>query len=154
MGVTQKHTEIKKGKDNTVIIFTFATDVKLIPIYLLAWLIILQAFSKTGIIVSFKINQDLIAQTLCLKKEIKNNSCQGQCHLKKQLEKAEEKEQQQAPTSQKEKYEVLYCHTLPSHHFLTHAGIDLSRLISAYPQSFHAVSFLSDIFRPPQIHVM
>jgi hypothetical protein len=51
------------------------------------------------IYVSFKINQDNIAKALCVKKEVKNNGCQGKCHLKKQLEKSDEEEQKQAPTT-------------------------------------------------------
>ena len=62
---------------------------KQIVTILLATLILLQPFSKICIYVSFKINQDRIAKTLCVQKEIKNNCCKGKCHLEKELKKAE-----------------------------------------------------------------
>jgi hypothetical protein len=63
---------------------------KQIVTILLATLILLQPFSKICIYVSFKINQDRIAKTLCVQKEIKNNCCKGKCHLEKELKKADE----------------------------------------------------------------
>ena len=59
------------------------------------------------IVVSFKINQENIANVLCVKKEIKDNTCQGKCYLKKQLIKADEEEQKQTQKTQKEKIDFL-----------------------------------------------
>jgi hypothetical protein len=53
--------------------------------------ILLQNFSKVYILVQFQINQDYIAQNLCVKKDIPNNCCKGKCHLQKQLDKDEKK---------------------------------------------------------------
>ncbi len=47
-------------------------------------------FLKVSIYIDFKINQDFIAKVLCIKKDVPNNGCQGNCHLKKQLSKTEE----------------------------------------------------------------
>jgi len=127
---------------------------KQVTTYILALLIFLQPFSKIWIVVSFKINQDKIAKTLCVKKEIKNNSCQGKCHLKKQLDKADEEEQKQAPKAQKDKYEVLYCYFGKPYDFLKYAGIYLSKLNSLYDNSFHTSSFITDIFRPPKLNLI
>lgn len=55
------------------------------------------------IYVSFKINQDTIAKTLCVKKEIENNTFQGKCYFKKQLEKADKEKQKQLSQTLKEK---------------------------------------------------
>lgn len=106
------------------------------------------------IIVSFKINQDSIAKTLCVKKEIKNNTCQGKCHLKKQLDKVNEEEQKQAPTSQKEKAEVLFCHTHKPYDFWEFADLYLSKLNASYQNNFYNYSYITDIFRPPTINLI
>ncbi|WP_051295995.1 hypothetical protein [Eisenibacter elegans] len=121
---------------------------------ILALLIFLQPFSKIWIVVSFKFNQESIAKTLCVKKEIKNNTCQGKCYLKKQLDKADEKEQKQAPTNQKEKYEVLYCYFSKPYDFIKYADIYLSKLNAAYDNSFHTSSYIKDIFRPPKLNLI
>lgn len=36
--------------------------------------------------VNYIVNKDFYASVLCVQKEVKNNTCQGQCHLKKELE--------------------------------------------------------------------
>jgi hypothetical protein len=48
------------------------------------------AFVKTAVLVDFKFHQTEIAKTLCIQKEVKNNTCSGKCHLAKQLEKTDE----------------------------------------------------------------
>ena len=115
---------------------------------LLALLIFLQPFSKVWIHISFKINQDKIAKTLCVKKEIENNTCQGKCHLKKQLEKADEEEQKQAPTNTKEKVEVLYSQN--------HSALFLFNPVteekSTTYYSFHlSEKHLHSVFHPPKV---
>jgi hypothetical protein len=123
---------------------------KQVTTYILALLIFLQPFSKIWIVVSFKINQDKIAKTLCVKKEIKNNSCQGKCHLKKQLDKADEEEQKQAPTNIKEKVEVLYCQTQRPFDFLKAVLFYENQTLGNYACDFYSSSFITNIFRPPK----
>ena len=43
------------------------------------------------VLVEFKMNQDFIAENLCVEKEIKESTCNGKCHLKKELKKVEKK---------------------------------------------------------------
>jgi hypothetical protein len=114
----------------------------------------LQPFSKIWIVVSFKINQESIAKTLCVKKEVENNTCQGKCHLKKQLEKADEEEQKQAPTNTKEKVEVLYCHNLTSFS-IEKRNIFAETKKSFFDYQFHfSSSYNTDIFRPPKFSLI
>ena len=40
------------------------------------------------IVANFEMRQNVIASTLCVKKDIPANSCQGKCQLRKQLEKS------------------------------------------------------------------
>jgi hypothetical protein len=44
------------------------------------------------IVASFEGNRDVIAKTLCVKKDVVGNSCQGTCYLKKQLDTENEKD--------------------------------------------------------------
>jgi len=70
--------------------------------------------------------------------------CNGKCHLKKQLEKDDKK--QDAPTSSKEKSEIQFCSALPITSFVF-AAIKIlhnTLYIATYPDSPH-----SAIFHPP-----
>lgn len=61
-------------------------------------LIILSATFKNGVgYLSFKLNQEFIAKNLCVQKEIKNNCCQGKCHLAEQVQKNNNSDQAEAP---------------------------------------------------------
>jgi len=126
---------------------------KQVKIILLVLLIFLQPFSKIWIFVSFKINQENIAKTLCVKKEVKNNTCQGKCHLKKQLDKAEE-EQKQVPTNTKEKVESLYCHNQLLFDFLKQTVFDEKQSLNRYSTDFFISYFITDIFRPPKLNLI
>ena len=127
---------------------------KQVTTILLVLLIFLQPFSKIWIVVSFKINQESIAKTLCVKKEVKNNTCQGKCHLKKQLDKADEDEQKETPTNAKEKVEVLYCHNQIPFDFLKQTVFYEIRSLGKYKSNFYASSFITDIFRPPKLNLI
>ena len=71
-------------------------------------LFFLPALSNLAIVISFKINQDYIAKTLCEKKEVKENTCNGHCHLKKELKKVAETETESTlPELHKEKTELV-----------------------------------------------
>jgi hypothetical protein len=69
----------------------------------------LPAISNLAVVISFKINQDYISKTLCEKKEEKVNTCNGHCHLKKELKKVSETENESnLPISYKEKMELVF----------------------------------------------
>lgn len=126
---------------------------KKITTTILALLMFLLPFSRTWIVVSFQINRDIIAKTFCIQKKIENNTCQGQCQLKKQLKKAEKEEQKQNSNT-KSKVEVWYCQALMPFNFLKYTLFFENKLIN-YPKSnLYIFSFLSDIFRPPQVHLI
>jgi hypothetical protein len=69
---------------------------KFVSVSILAILILVQPLARIGILASFQLNKDYVARNLCEKKSVKGNSCQGKCHLKKQLKKAEESEKKSA----------------------------------------------------------
>lgn len=79
----------------------------------LAFLFLLQSFTRTFIIVNYEVNKEYISKVLCENKEKKAMHCEGKCHLKKELDKEEKKES--TPTgSSKEKVEItLFNESIP-----------------------------------------
>jgi len=77
---------------------TFVTDEKRFSLYfcnvkslvsiLLSTFILFMSLQNTFILVSFKINQDYIAEFLCVNKDKPELNCAGSCHLKESLDKA------------------------------------------------------------------
>lgn len=113
-----------------------------------------QHIGKLWIFVSFKINQHTIAKTLCVKKEIKNNTCQGRCHFKKKLNNLHKKEQKQNQTNQKLSNEVLYCIFEKTCELPTYTSMYVSKLNPKNGNDFQDSSFISEIFQPPKRSVM
>jgi hypothetical protein len=106
---------------------------------------------KVYIIIDFKINQDDIAKNLCVKKEIENNTCQGSCHLKKELKEAEEQEQKQTPVESLKKIKELQLYSEKFNKYeLFGFHIDKQKINSSYHFSF-SEDYLSSIFRPPKV---
>jgi hypothetical protein len=62
--------------------------------------------SKSIIVFEFTINQSYIAKNLCVKRQEKVNSCKGNCHLIKELQSDDQREQS-LPSSASLKYETL-----------------------------------------------
>ncbi len=122
---------------------------KRFPAFLLALLILLQPFSSLWVYVSFKVNQSQIAKTLCVQKEIKNNTCKGKCQLKKRLANAEKETEKQLPSNQKQKLESV-CFISTKHLYLNYSfGINSVKKYSYIPD-FYKASFSLNIFHPPQ----
>ncbi len=114
-------------------------------------LLLLSPMGKTGMVLIFKMNQDYIAQTECLLREIKENACQGHCQLSLQLAEAQQKEHEaNMPHILKHKFEVLYTFVaIPSfleeeNQFPDHKN-PLATNSVAKISTFHL-----DIFHPPQ----
>ena len=64
---------------------------KVAVIFILASLLV-QSFSTLIILVNYQINKDYITQNFCENKSKPMMHCNGQCHLKKQLQKQEKNE--------------------------------------------------------------
>jgi hypothetical protein len=117
--------------------------------FLLAILVLLQPFSSLWVYVSFKINQSQIAKTLCVQKEIKNNTCKGKCQLKKRLANAEKETEKQLPSNQKHKLESVCFISTKLQQFNYAIDRDNARKCSYVPD-FYKASFSLNIFHPPQ----
>ena len=80
---------------------------KHVTAYILILAIFLHLFSGIAVVVSFKINQDYIAEFLCINKDIPESNCNGGCHLKKELN--EQQEHQDAiPQSENKNSEIQF----------------------------------------------
>ena len=77
----------------------------------------------------FYLNQDYIARTLCINKDKPELLCSGKCVLNTMLEKSEESEKQQIPTSQKDKIEHWIV-SFPSVQVLENRAHDLKHEIT------------------------
>jgi hypothetical protein len=123
--------------------------------FLLVLLIFLQTFGKMWVVVSFKIRQDHIAETLCIEKKIATSTCRGRCYLKEQLNKASEKEQKKQPTNPKEKAElVVYLYPLTVFEYQERIDFYLPKINVDYEKNFYPSSFIIDIFHPPKFHLV
>ncbi len=108
----------------------------------------LPALTEIGIIIDFKINRDFIAKVLCIKREEPVNTCNGQCYLSSQLNKAEEEKEKQAPSQSKERVEIAYHYSQfvylkPVAPPSDKPGID-------FEHDHYSYTLISDIFHPPK----
>lgn len=99
--------------------------------------------------VSFKINQDEIAKTICVQRKIANNTCNGRCELRKSLKKLEDNERKMN-SFQIEKYSFVYIQNSIANTIsrVTHSEkkSPLFSLITMKP-----ISVSNSTFRPPLV---
>jgi len=117
---------------------------------LMALLLMLPSFNRLGIIIDFKINQEFIAAVFCINKEDPIPTCNGKCHLVKQLEKAEEQENKRVPNSKREKIEILYINLYSSSSNTIDESIYSKRQTTGFCEDLKGNKILSDIFHPPK----
>ena len=116
--------------------------------------LMLPNLTKIGIFIDFKINQDFIAEVLCINKEKPMTMCNGKCYLSEQLKKAEEQEEKQAPTSKKERLEVEYYYARSPFDLPIYTECFVSKLNPACIEEFYTSSFIADIFHPPNLNLI
>ena len=113
--------------------------------------VLLQNFGNFFVYVNFEFNRDYIAKNLCVKKDIEDNDCKGNCHLEKQLDKAEEQEQKQLPKSNKENSETMYCHNLAAFKWQVFRFVAEKKLFLANSNRHCSSPFLTEVFQPPEL---
>lgn len=99
----------------------------------------------------YKINYDYISKELCINRDKPMSMCHGKCYLTKQLQKATEQEKKHAADVNKEKSDVLFYPSILSICFLNWGNTCLNKINRVYTPPFNHASFISNIFRPPQI---
>ncbi len=103
--------------------------------------------SKVWVLIDFKINQDFIAEVLCINKEKTITICNGRCYLAEQLQKQEEHEEQQAP--QQEKVETLFVEAFFNNTTTCWIPVKKPSDLDHYT-FFYTANHLDRIFKPPQ----
>lgn len=116
--------------------------------------IMLPNLTKIGILIDFKINQDFIAEVLCINREKPMSTCNGKCYLSKQLKEVEEQKEKQAPTSKKDRFEVVYYYFQNPLDFSFYEEHYVSKLKYGYKNDCSTSSFIADIFHPPKLHLI
>ncbi len=75
---------------------SYALVHRLFAFFIIAALIV-QGSGRLFILINFKLHQAYIASTLCENRDKPEMKCNGNCHLKKELRKNDEREQKQQP---------------------------------------------------------
>ncbi len=101
-------------------------------------------------IIDFKINQDFIAKVLCVNRNIPESTCNGKCHLKKQLKKTEESKDENLPPIRKEISELIFL-------IVEKTSINQLKNIQnricryTHKEGLYAFLLINSLFRPPEI---
>lgn len=133
---------------DVTLLYKIPKSLKLFYSILISTLLLLPSIGNIVIYLTFKINQDEIAKTLCVKKEVKNNTCNGKCYLAQQLKKAEKEKQQSSDL--KERQELVYTQLPSEYKFTPIVTIEKKKMIiSHYCEKLKSVSF--SIFHPPLV---
>ena len=120
---------------------------KNIMCFLLVSVFLLQTFNSSIILTDYQINKDYIAKVLCVNKSKPKMHCNGKCHLKNELNKAEKK----SPVNRlNEKNEIqLFVSFYPTINLFNSVLLIANNLRSDY--TFHlSDKHLASIFHPPQ----
>ncbi|MDJ1469228.1 hypothetical protein QNI19_31545 [Cytophagaceae bacterium DM2B3-1] len=118
----------------------------LIPLLLFS--LMLQSFSRVGIVASFYINQKVIANTVCINKTKPYLKCNGKCYLAKKLKKAEEQHQRNTSAIKRQSLILFYTPLFiySTYHFAT----QYTRSVVMYYLLTVCGSYTFDVFQPPQ----
>lgn len=107
-----------------------------------------QTFSKSLIVLNFRMNQKIIAATLCENRTKPKTCCQGKCYLGKQLNKDENSQNAPLNGGSNFKFEVvLYSEKkAETHHILINdKPVHVSRYTDPISQKV-----IDAVFHPPQ----
>lgn len=121
---------------------------KKITTFFLLIVFVFQSTSNFWIITSFYINQDYIAENICINRFDKIPVCYGKCYLSKQLRENDKKEQK-LPNIKEKEIQLFYYHDF---YFTINKVTDNSYCIH-YPQyrpEFFTEEYLYSVFHPPK----
>lgn len=116
--------------------------------------IIVPLFTQTGVMIDFKINQDFIAEVLCINKEKPRmtKACNGKCYLTTQLKKVEEREnEEQAPINLNQRFEVVYYYSQTAFDFSLTSDPDSDEHNPEFGEVLYTSAFIEDVFHPPEL---
>jgi ATP-dependent Zn protease len=103
--------------------------------------------------VEYSIFKDYIAKNLCIKKDVKNNCCEGKCFLKKQIKEVDENSSENSNSnnnSNNKKIQNDESKEFLGSYFFTFNPVALDLGPQAYWESSKMPGFASAIFVPPK----
>nr|WP_314839726.1 hypothetical protein [uncultured Flavobacterium sp.] len=120
---------------------------KKFSIYILSFILLLPTFGSSFTYLTFKLQQEEIAKTICVQRKMVFNSCNGRCELQKSLKRYTDNEKSMQNTL-KEKVDVVYVQELLSASYELVQPIVITTktetVVNRKPVSFSAYTF-----RPP-----
>ena len=120
---------------------------KKFSIYILSFILLLPTFGSSFTYLTFKLQQEEIAKTICVQRKMVFNSCNGRCELQKSLKRYTDNEKSMQNTL-KEKVDVVYVQELLSASYELVQPIVITTktetVVNRKPISFSAYTF-----RPP-----
>ena len=107
---------------------------------------------KSGIYVSFKINQDFIAAELCENKEKPEMKCHGKCYLAKQIQRVDNNEKEEkTPQTILQLPSILLFYQELGISAVTSSIVDKITGKQYYNQQFNtSISHVNAVFHPPE----
>jgi hypothetical protein len=105
-------------------------------------------FLKSLVLLDFKIHQEMISQTICVQKGEVKNTCNGKCHLTKQLKKTEDSSED-APVLPTNLQEVLLF--FAKNHEFEWKHFENEPLFGPHVSVLNGIEFKSSIFHPPSV---
>lgn len=106
-------------------------------------------FARVWIVVDFSLHQDYIAKVLCANKDVIGSTCNGKCHLKKQLKQTEEDTHNKTTTTFEEN--ILSNYYLPTEHFSYGQQLIAHNKVGfCFSPAFKKSPYNDNLFRPPQ----
>jgi predicted phage-related endonuclease len=112
---------------------------------------LLPSFGNIIIYAKFKINQDEIAKTICIQRKIANNTCNGNCELKKSLKQFDDNEKEMQ-NNLKEKLELVYIqNTLETTYSIVATTFCTQKKYFSFDKKPISVSLSN--FRPPTFFI-
>lgn len=134
------------GKNNI-----FASSLKKAISIVFVFLLIFSNLSRIWILIDFKVNQDFIAEVLCINKNKPELQCNGKCHLASQIKQQQEKENTGTTAEVNTKLEILFFDHFSTDIPLSKGFALQTKLHSPYLNVFHSSDYLDQLLRPPQI---
>ena len=115
---------------------------------LLSAVLLFPTFRNMMVYFTFKINQDEIVKTICIQRQLANNTCNGNCELQKSLKKLDS--EKKSESNFKENFELVYTQFTPQYEFTPIVFLeDKSQKFTIITSKPTSISF--PFFRPPLV---
>jgi hypothetical protein len=108
--------------------------------------VLIQSITKTIVMINYSLNKDYISKNLCEKRKVKNNKCNGSCHLKLKLKQSDDSGAKEPPSLKDKSEQVLYC----NFSFVKLRAVKYTQYIFPVPVLHFPQPTHLPVFHPPQ----